>query len=211
MLCTTAYLGLCYASLPEILPVHFRWDGQVNGWQYRTVGRVLMPVLVQCGLAATLGAVGALLLFRGDDADGEDEPGVAAARVAAEAILLMASIWILFQSYVAIALVGLWRGGAPTLGRGYTAAAIVGLILTGAVGARAQSRLDRPTPLPYDSAHWRLGHLYCHRDHPALFVPTRDGRRWTLNFGRPVAALLLGTALTLGIVVPSAILAAALR
>ena len=46
---------------------------------------------------------------------------------------------------------------------------------------------------------------------PALFVPTRDGSRWTLNFGRPVAAALLGVIIMVGVVAPSLILLLSLR
>jgi uncharacterized membrane protein len=46
---------------------------------------------------------------------------------------------------------------------------------------------------------------------PALFVPTRDGRRWTLNFGRPVAAALIGIILAVGIIGPAVILGLLLR
>jgi uncharacterized membrane protein len=79
------------------------------------------------------------------------------------------------------------------------------------VALRAQTRQGRPEPLPYIPSHWRLGHLYCNAAHPALFVPARDGRRWTLNFGRPAAALLLAGVLAAGIVLPVALLVLALR
>jgi len=42
-------------------------------------------------------------------------------------------------------------------------------------------------------------------------VPTRDGRRWTLNFGRPVAGALLGLVLVLGVLAPTVLIALALR
>jgi uncharacterized membrane protein len=60
-------------------------------------------------------------------------------------------------------------------------------------------------------AHWRFTHLYRNADDPALFVPARDGTRWTLNFGRPVAAALLGVVLTIGVMAPTLILMAAHR
>jgi uncharacterized membrane protein len=59
--------------------------------------------------------------------------------------------------------------------------------------------------------HWRFSQLYKNPDDPALFVPTRDGARWTLNFGRPIAAALLGVIIVLGVVAPTVILALALR
>jgi uncharacterized membrane protein len=53
--------------------------------------------------------------------------------------------------------------------------------------------------------------LYKNPLDPALFVPTRDGLHWTLNFGRPVAAVLIGVLLAVGLVGPVLILALLLR
>jgi uncharacterized membrane protein len=98
-----------------------------------------------------------------------------------------------------------------TLGRGYTVLEFAAVAATVAVMVRAQKRLSRPEPLPYVPEHWRLGQLYCNREDPALFVPARDGRRWTLNFGRPAAAILLGAILIVGIVAPTVMIALTLR
>src|SRR5262249_2723077 len=118
---------------------------------------------------------------------------------------------VLVQSYTAFALVRLWSGVGSTLGRGYTALEVLAVVATVVVMVRAQKRLSRPEPLPYVPSHWRLGRLYCNVDDPALFVPTRDGRRWTLNFGRPAAAILLGIILIVGIVAPTVMIALTLR
>jgi uncharacterized membrane protein len=61
------------------------------------------------------------------------------------------------------------------------------------------------------AAHWRLGQLYKNSADPALFVPTRNGSRWTLNFGRPATAALLVVILVVGVVGPTVILMLALR
>ncbi len=76
---------------------------------------------------------------------------------------------------------------------------------------RAHLQLGRPAPREYVAEHWRFGQLYSNAADPALFVPTRDGSRWTLNFGRPAAATLLGLLLTIGIVGPTVILWLVLR
>jgi uncharacterized membrane protein len=212
ILCTATWLAWSYASLPDILPVRFRWDGRPIGWQFRTWPRVLMPVFVQIGLLSTLGAISALLLYRpGGGAPGARGPAQAAACQAAEAVMLMTASWVGFQAYAAFALLRLWSGGRSTLGVGYTLLEGACLTATIAIGLRARTRLGRPEPLPYVATDWRLGQLYCNGGDPALFVPTRDGRRWTLNFGRPAAVLLLGGALVAGIVLPTLILALALR
>ena len=79
------------------------------------------------------------------------------------------------------------------------------------VSIRAHARVGKPSPRPYVPEHWRFGQLYNNSDDPALFVPTRNGSRWTLNFGRPVAAALLGIILVVGVVGPTVIMVLALR
>ena len=200
-----------YELLPDILPVHFRRDGVANGWQYKTWARVLLPVFVQVALAGTLCAVGVLLLSRRHGAEDSASPDVQAAAAASESVTLIAFIWVAFQGYAAFALVRMWSAQRAGLGRWYSYVQGIGILLTIGVAIRAHIRLGRPSPRPFVAEHWRFGQLYRNPEDPALFVPTRDGRRWTLNFGRPVAALLLAVVLGIGIVGPTIILGLALR
>lgn len=200
-----------YDRLPDLLPVHFKVNGVPNGWQYKTPWRVLMPAFVQVALVATFGSVGALLLSRAHGEHDRDAADVQAAAAAAEAVALIALIWIAFQAYAAFALEEMWyrqRGGLGTL---YTGLEITGVVASVVVFARARLRLGRPEPRPFVPEHWRFGQLYKNPDDPALFVPTRDGTRWTLNFGRPVAAGLMGVILAVGIIGPAVILRLLLR
>ena len=211
ILVTQAFLIVCYSSLPSLLPVHFKPDGIPNGWQYKTVVRVLLPVFVQLALASTLGGIGVLLLSRADGRHEPDRPDVKAAATAAEAVALITLIWVAFQAYTAVALVRMWTAERAGLGWFYLVLEAIGLALTAVVGVRAHVRLGRPGPRPYVPEHWRLGQLYRNPDDPALFVPTRNGVHWTLNFGRPAAVALLGVTLIAGVVGPTAILLLALR
>jgi uncharacterized membrane protein len=208
---TTGFLIWRYGSLPDILPVHFRSNGAPNGWQFKTVARVFVPVFVQLGIFVAGSLVGLLLLSRKDASSASSTPDVRAAVTATEAVILISTIWVVFQTYTAYALVRLWSGIGSNLGRGYTACEVAAGLVTIVVCYRAQRRLAKPEPLPYVPSHWRLGHLYCNAEDPALFVPTRDGRRWTLNFGRPAAAILLGGILAVGVVAPTVMLALTLR
>jgi uncharacterized membrane protein len=205
------FLFFRYPALPDILPVHFTTYGFPNGWQYKTYARVLMPVFVQLALAMTLGATGLLLLTRAHGHHDEDAPDVRAASAAAEAVALIALVWIAFQAYAAVALVTMWQRQRAGLGILYTILEISGFVVTVVVFARANGRLGRPEPRPFVAEHWRLGQLYRNPADPALFVPTRDGSRWTLNFGRPIAAALMALILAIGILGPVAILALLLR
>jgi len=206
---TAGFLIGRYPRLPDVLVVHFSRTGFPNGFQFKTWGRVFGPVFVQLALAVTLGAVGTLLLSRPHGDHQDDSPDVRAAGVAAEAVALLAAIWITVQCYAAFALARLWERQLPRLD-GYGAAA-TGLALTVLVAIRAHLRLGRPDPRPFIPEHWRFGQLYLNAADPALFVPTRNGARWTLNFGRPVAALLMAIVLMMGIVAPAVILTLSLR
>jgi uncharacterized membrane protein len=207
---SATFLLIRYASLPSLLVVRFRANGFPIGWQYKTYPRVLMPVFVQLALAMTLGAIGSLLLSRPHGTHDEEAPDVKAAAAAAEAVALLTLIWVGFQAYAALALAAMWQRERAGLSW-YAYVAAVGVVLTIIVSIRAHLRLGHPVPRPFVSEHWRYGQLYKNADDPALFVPTRNGRRWTLNFGRPVAAALLGVILLVGVVAPATILALLLR
>jgi uncharacterized membrane protein len=211
ILATAAFLVVAYPSLPWLLPVHFRPSGAPSGWQYRTLPRVLIPVFVQLALALTLGSITALLLSRKHAVKDAHAPDVQAASAAAEAVAMITTIWVAFQGYAAFALVAMWQSGRAGLGHWYFYLQMVGLVLTGIVATRARVRLGKPAPRPFVGDHWRFEHFYRNPDDPALFVPTRNGCRWTLNFGRPVAAASLVAILAAGIVGPTVILGFALR
>jgi uncharacterized membrane protein len=206
-----AFLLVRYRALPQLLPVHFNTHGFPDGWQFKTYWRVLLPVFVQAALALILGAVGVLLLSRRHGAEDAEAADVKAAATAAEAVALLTFIWVAFQAYAGVALAIMWQRERAGLGGAYNALEIGGLLLTLAVSVRAHARLGRPDARPFVPEHWRYGQLYNNPFDPALFVPTRQGARWTLNFGRPVAAALLGVILILGIICPAVILGLLLR
>jgi uncharacterized membrane protein len=208
---TAAYVLGHYPELPDILPVRFGRGGFPIGWQYKTITRVLMPVYVQTALLLVLGAVAALVLSRPHGDHDRDAPDVRTAAAAAEAIALIAAVWIVFQAYAAVALVRMWQVGHDGLGPVYAVCELTGAVLSVVIFARAQVLFGTPGARPFNAEHWRFGQLYKNALDPALFVPTRDGRRWTLNFGRPVAVALMGVILGAGILAPVAILTLLLR
>lgn len=157
------------------------------------------------GAGVRVDSVGADLCVRPVPAD------VRAAATAAEAVLLITAIWVAFQGYAAYALAAMWQRERAGLGVWYTRWEYVGVALTIVVAIRAQRRVGRPEPRPFVAEHWRFGQLYKNAGDPALFVPTRDGARWTLNFGRPVAAALMGLILGAGVLGPTLILSLLLR
>jgi hypothetical protein len=49
----------------------------------------------------------------------------------------------------------------------------------------------RPGPTGTTTGFWKAGLFYVNRDDPALVAGARFGAGWTLNFGNPVAWLLI--------------------
>ena len=78
---------------------------------------------------------------------------------------------------------------------------VTGIVASVVITARTMKLVgnDRPTVRSVDPRVWRLRQLYFNPADPALFVHTRTGAGWTLNFGRPVAIVLLAATLIVGI------------
>ena len=146
-----AFLLARYARLPWLLPVHFTYNGLPNGWQYKTYGRVLLPVFIQIALVLTLGAVGALLLSRAHGEHDEQAPDVKAAATAAETVALLALIWVAFQGYAAVALAAMWQLERAGLGPWYYYLEAAGVLLTVIVSRSAGS----VTGSPFTASSWK--------------------------------------------------------
>jgi uncharacterized membrane protein len=201
---TATYLASTYSLLPLGLPVGF-----VRGLPFiyhpKTPLMVMLPAIVQLGLVIVFGALMLLLLWRARPAlagECEDTSGDTVRMcLAAEGISLLAAVWISVQALGAARLIGLWRGGVGGYGELYSFAIVTAVVASVVISARTMKLVgqDGAAVPSIDPAVWRLRQLYFNPTDPALFVRTRTGRGWTLNFGRPVAILLLTATLVLGI------------
>lgn len=202
---TAGYLLWIYPALPEAVPVRFI-RGRAVIYQFKTPLLVLLPVLVQATLAVVIGLLLVVLLWRarpGHDFTARPEDAERM-RHAAEGIALLGAVWIGFQGLGAIRLVALWQRGSGGFGEVYTLGLVTAIVVSVVIGARTLKQVGREAPGAPSSDHrsWRLGRLYVNASDPALFVPTRVGVGWTLNFGRPVAILVMAGTLGVGIAVP---------
>lgn len=199
---TASYLGLIYPTLPSGLPVRYM-SGEPVFFQVKTPLVVMLPALVQSALLLTFGALGLLLLWRArpgkSDSDAADGMRMS---LAVEAIALLGAVWITVQAIGAARLMAVWQGAhGGGFGRVYNVTMIVSLIISAAVVWRTM-RTVRQEPTAQgvvDPALWRFTHLYFNPHDPALFVPTRRGVGWTLNFGRPLAIVLIAAILSVGV------------
>lgn len=221
MAATAGYLVGRFPRLTPMLPVHFVRGGLPDRWVPKTWPVVFMPVFVQIGLAVIFGAIVAVLLSKtdrtlangGDDGLGHPEARRHAddqrMRATAEAIALLALVWITFQGLAAVRIVRLWEQGGGGLGSIYAFALLTAIVLSAVIATQGMAAVRRaPVHVAGDGPHWRLKVLYFNPADPALFVPAKGGAGYTLNFGRRAAIALLAAILLIGVALPIVIIRA---
>ena len=204
---TAGFLAWAYGELPPAVPTHYM-RGEPVVYQFKSVPLVLLPVGVQLALATVFGGLVLLVLWRARPGEGFDEGDgdVDRMRHAAEGIALLSALWIGFQAFGAWRLVELWWRGRGGYGDAYSFALLTAIVLSVVIAARTMKLVGngrRPHARAINPADWVLHGLYVNRRDPALYVPTRTGAGWTLNFGRPLAILLMLTTLLVGFGVPA--------
>jgi uncharacterized membrane protein len=204
---TAGFLGWAYGELPPAVATHYI-RGEPVVYQFKSVPLVLLPVGVQLSLATVFGTLMLLVLWRARP-HGDFVPVAGDAdrmRHAAEGIALLSALWIAFQGLGAWRLVEMWLRGRGGYGAIYSVSLLAAIGLSMAIGVRTMKLVGRhraATPPAIDPGDWVLRHLYMNARDPALYVPTRTGTGWTLNFGRPVAIVVLLSVLLIGFGVPA--------
>jgi uncharacterized membrane protein len=206
---TVGYIMGRAPTLPPVLPVHFDNQGIADRFVRTSYPIALVPVWIQLTLAIVFGAIAAVLLYRTqlrrtaveDKVSREERERML---MTAEAISLLAAIWVAFQGLLAVRLIIMWQSMCCGLGAIYYQALVVSVVLSVIVGIRAAVYLQYPKPVirETDEAHWRFRGIYFNPSDPALFVPLRSGVGWTINFGRPQAIVFVGVCLFVSIFAP---------
>ena len=210
---TTGYILGRAPTLPRILPIHFDREGIADRFVRASYAIVLVPVWIQVTLAIVFGAMVGVLLYRAypgrtpveDELRRQERERML---MTAEAISLLAAIWISFQGLLAIRLIMMWQSMCCGLGSIYYQTLVVCIVLSVIVGIRAAIYVQYPKPVirTTDDAHWHLRGVYFNPKDPSLFVPLRTGVGWTINFGRPQALVFLAVLLLFTISAPILIL-----
>lgn len=204
-----------YPHLPDMIPMHADFSGNVNSWMPKGPGVVLFPVMVQAFLAVVF-AFSHWSIMRSKKAANPEAPAASALAYGmfarAESVLLLAG------GLIAAAVLGiafeLSSFGVVSLGQAggmivascipILVGSVVVAVVYGQSGSRVFKRLsESETMLVDNDEHWKLGIFYWNPQDASLFLPERFGIGWTVNWARPAIWVILaaGVALTVAFVV----------
>lgn len=207
ILATAAAGVVLWPSIPDVIPMHADFTGNVNDWAPKSVGSVFFPVWVQLFMAACF-VFSHWSILRSKRPASPGAPVTSALAYGlfarAESVLLLAS-GLIITAAVGVGFM-LSTVGAVSLGSAVVIILVavvpilVGSVVIAVVYGQAGSRLFRRmeaagtagapvgSVMPADDdEHWKLGIFYVNRDDASLFLPERFGVGWTLNLGRPAA------------------------
>jgi uncharacterized membrane protein len=171
------YLRAHWNEIPPRFAVHFTMDGVPNGWSYKTVAGIYGPLLF-AALIVVFQAGLCLAILLGSRR-------TSAATVALSVITAVAYFVATVFSLVAVLAlhhVPMWV---------LMAAIVVYFVVLGSLVFRAMGAPGEPADITPDEC-WRGGQFYNNPNDPAIFVQTRMGSSYTLNFGNRASWFLGG-------------------
>ncbi|MDR2035092.1 MAG: DUF1648 domain-containing protein [Coriobacteriales bacterium] len=194
------FLG--YASIPEQVPVHMGFDGQVSTVE-KSLSLILMPALIQAFLALCFFFCH-WMIIRSKRSSNPNAPATSALAYGmfakAQTLYLLALGMILcvlmaLMTFSFMGVVTLMQAGISLMVGAL--AAIVGALAIAVVygqgGSRVFARMQESEAIPADEDRfWKLGIFYVNREDPSLFLLERFGVGWTVNFARPAVWVILG-------------------
>ena len=201
----TLAIGLAlYPSVPDMVPTHFDFAGNVNQWTPKGPALIAFPLLFEVFMAACFIFSHWMTIRSKKDID-PARPAISAyaygAFARAECILLLVGGSVL-TAVLGIVMILMM---AEILSMLVTIALIIvaTLILVGAMiaisvvygqsGSRLVKRLEENGDIITDNdEHWKAGVFYWNKDDASLILPKRFGVGWTMNWARPAAWLIVG-------------------
>lgn len=211
---TLAIGAVGYAQMPDLIPQHMNFQGEVTEYMEKTPFTILVPALIVAFVAACM-AFAHWTILRSKRPSNPSAPATSALAYGmfarAQSILLVAGGLALsllgpVMELSFIGVIGLEQAGVfvVALALVIVVGSIVISLVYGQGGSRVFSRMAASERLlADDDEHWKLGVFYCNPDDASLFLPERFGIGWTMNWARPAvwAIMLAGLVLTVAFVV----------
>lgn len=201
----TLAIGLAlYPSVPDMVPTHFDFAGNVNQWTPKGPALIAFPLLFEVFMAACFIFSHWMAIRSKKDVD-PARPAISTyaygAFARAECILLLVGgsvltavlgiVMILMMAEILSMLVTIALIIVATLI--LVGATIAISVVYGQSGSRLVKRLEENGDIITDNdEHWKAGVFYWNKDDASLILPKRFGVGWTMNWARPAAWLIVG-------------------
>lgn len=196
----TVVIGaIIYPSMPQTIVVHYGANGTPNRLADKSVATAFSLVFVQIGVTALLAGIAAAIFRSRPDVD--PARPVASARWHRQYMSLGAKALLGLVAMIDLGMLAsslfMWTGTVtPWAPLVVVLPILAGVVVTVVVLARNNRERDegeKDTGLTHrdDDKYWRGGLFYINREDHVLVVPRRYGLGWTLNFGNPMAAMIL--------------------
>lgn len=193
-----------YQELPDQLPMHAGFSGQVDSYAEKSLLSVMFPAFLDIFLAVVFTICHVTMRYSkkanepGSPRTSEYAYGMFAR--AQSVFLLACGLLMCIAMTVCFLLADFGKINLVTACIVIllcTVPIIIGSIVLSVVYGQAGSRLfrrmkDQEELLCDDDAYWKLGIFYFNPEDPAVFLPQRFGIGWTCNFARPATWLLSG-------------------
>ena len=210
---TLAIGAVGYAQMPDLIPQHMNFQGEVTEYMEKTPFTILVPALIVAFVAACM-AFAHWTILRSKRPSNPSAPATSALAYGmfarAQSILLVAgglalSVLGPVMELSFIGVIGLEQAGVVVVALALVivVGSIVVSLVYGQGGSRVFSRMAASERLlADDDEHWKLGVFYYNPDDASLFLPERFGIGWTMNWARPAvwAIMLAGLVLTVAFV-----------
>ena len=210
---TLAIGAVGYAQMPDLIPQHMNFQGEVTEYMEKTPFTILVPALIVAFVAACM-AFAHWTILRSKRPSNPSAPATSALAYGmfarAQSILLVAgglalSVLGPVMELSFIGVIGLEQAGVfvVALALVIVVGSIVVSLVYGQGGSRVFSRMAASERLlADDDEHWKLGVFYYNPDDASLFLPDRFGIGWTMNWARPAvwAIMFAGLVLTVAFV-----------
>lgn len=194
----TLAIGLAmYPTLPDVVPLHMDFAGNVDRWEPKSPSLIAFPVLFELFMAACFVLSHWAVARSKKDVD-PAHPAISAyaygAFARAECILVLVGGLVLTGILGVLMMLLMTDLVSPlpvvvlivAVALVFTVAAIVVSVVYGQSGSRLARRMSEANGMPVDNdEHWKCGIFYCNKDDASLFLPKRFGVGWTLNWARP--------------------------
>lgn len=205
VIAVTLAIGIVgYAQMPDLIPQHMNFQGEVTEYMEKTPLTVLAPVLIVVFMAACM-VFSHWTILRSKKPSNPNAPATSALAYGmfarAQSILLVAGGLALsllgpVMELAFIGVIGLAQAGVfvVALALVMVVGSLAISLVYGQGGARVFARMSASDKLlADDDEHWKLGVFYFNPDDPSLFLPERFGIGWTMNWARPaVWAIMAG-------------------